>query len=84
MTNIQAKQIEKALESMLHNIRMKKNISKNLIEIEQLRQTVQATAPRQLNHFLERRSYTKALDYLLSSEVVPKSPNQPPCTSDQA
>ena len=73
MTRVQTEQIKQALESMFYNIKMKENIAQNLAEIERLRKEVQSTAPAQLNHFLERRSYTKALAIL-----YPKAPiNQP-------
>ena len=53
---------------------MKENIAQNLAEIERLRKEVQSTAPAQLNHFLERRSYTKALEYI-TSDALSKSPD---------
>ena len=74
MTRVQTEQIKQALESMFYNIKMKENIAQNLAEIERLRKEVQSTAPAQLNHFLERRSYTKALEYI-TSDAISKSPD---------
>ena len=82
MTAAQVMQIKQALEAMFNHVSARESIAPALVEIERLRLEVQATAPVQLNHYLERRSYTKALDYLQTGIVI-EDPNQPDCDSKQ-
>ena len=64
MTTEQATTLKTALESMFAHIEQKKSIIEDLEQIERLQQEVGTAAPPQLRHYLERRSYTKALDFL--------------------
>ena len=64
MTTEQATTLKTALESMFAHIEQKENIIQDLEQIERLQQAVRTTAPPQLRHYLERRSYTKALNFL--------------------
>ena len=64
MTTEQATTLKTTLESMFEHIAHKESIIEDLEQIERLQQEVGTTAPPQLRHYLERRSYTKALDFL--------------------
>ena len=64
MTTEQATTLKTALESRFAHIEQKESIIEDLEQIERLQQEVGTTAPPQLRHDLERRSYTKALDFL--------------------
>lgn len=82
MTATQVMQIKQALEAMFNHVSARESIAQDIVEIERLRLEVQATAPAQLTHYLERRSYTKALDYLQTGIVI-EDPDQPDCDSKQ-
>ena len=64
MTTEQAKSLKKSLESMFEHIANKQGMVEDLKQIEKLQREISPTAPTMLNHYLERRSYTKALDFL--------------------
>ena len=64
MTTEQATNLKATLESMFAHIAQKESIIEDFEQIERLQQEVGTTAPPQLRHYLERRSYTKALDFL--------------------
>ncbi|RKU30843.1 hypothetical protein C6497_03985 [Candidatus Poribacteria bacterium] len=64
MTSEQFAELQNSLETMLNNISTGDDISEPLLQISQLAKRVESTAPKQLIHYLERKSYTKALDYL--------------------
>lgn len=64
MTSEQFAELQNSLETMLNNISTGDDITEPLIQIHQLTKRVESTAPKQLIHYLERKSYTKALDYL--------------------
>ena len=70
MTTEQATILKTTLESMFEHISRKESIIEDLDQIEHLRQEVGTTAPPQLRHYLERRSYTKALDFLKEDFVA--------------
>lgn len=70
MTTEQATTLKTTLESMFEHIAQKESIVEDLEQIEQLQQEVRSTAPAQLRHYLERRSYTKALDFLKDDFVA--------------
>ena len=55
---------------MFEHIAQKESIIEDLEQIERLQQEVGTTAPSQLRHYLERRSYTKALDFLTEDFVA--------------
>ena len=60
MTAEQATALKATLESMFEHIAQKQSIVEDLEQIDRLG----ATAPPALRHYLQRRSYTKALDFL--------------------
>lgn len=64
MTTEQATSLKVTLESMFDHIAQKESIVDDLEQIERLQQEFGATVPTQLRHYLQRRSYTKALDFL--------------------
>ena len=64
MTTEQATTLKATLELMFAHIAQKESIIEDLEQIERLQQEVGRTVPPQLRHYLERRSYTKALDFL--------------------
>ena len=64
MTTEQAATLKTTLESMFEHIAQKESIIEDLEQIERLQQEIGSTVPAQLRHYLQRRSYTKALDFL--------------------
>ena len=70
MTTEQATTLKATLESMFEHIAQEESIVEDLEQIERLQQEVRTTAPPQLRHYLERRSYTKALDFLMDGFVA--------------
>ena len=72
MTTEQATNLKTTLESMFEHIAQKQSIIEDLEQIERLHQDIGATAPPSLRHYLQRRSYTKALDFL-KDDFVPDS-----------
>lgn len=64
MTTEQATNLQTTLESMFEHIAQKESIVEDLQQIERLQEEIGATVPSQLRHYLQRRSYTKALDFL--------------------
>ena len=70
MTTEQATTLKTTLESMFERIAQNESIIEDLEQIERLQQEVGTTAPPQLRHYLERRSYTKALDFLRDDIVT--------------
>lgn len=64
MTTEQATSLKATLESMFDHIAQKESIAVDLEHLERLQEELGATVPTQLRHYLQRRSYTKALDFL--------------------
>ena len=64
MTTEQATTLKTTLESMFEHIAQKESIVEDLEQIERLQEEIGSTVPSQLRHYLQRRSYTKALDFL--------------------
>ena len=73
MTPEQATTLKATLQSMFDNIEKRQDIIADLQQIEQLQQDIASTAPPMLNHYLQRRSYAKALEFLTESGVVEHS-----------
>lgn len=78
MTAEQTLSLKKSLELMFDGIQKKQNITQALNQIEKIHQEIESTAPRMLIHYLQRRSYTKALDFLKEGTVV-EDANRPDC-----
>ncbi len=70
MTTEQATTLKTTLESMFEHITQKESIIEDLEQIERLHQEIGAAAPPPLRHYLQRRSYTKALDFLKDDFVA--------------
>lgn len=64
MTTEQATSLKATLESMFDRIAQKESIAVDLERLDRLQEEFGATVPTQLRHYLQRRSYTKALDFL--------------------
>ena len=70
MTSEQAITLKASLESMFEHISQKESIIEDLEQIERLQQEIGSTIPSQLRHYLQRRSYTKALDFLMEDFIA--------------
>ena len=73
MTLQQATTLKATLQSMFDNIEKRQDIIADLQQLEQLQQEIASTAPPMLNHYLQRRSYEKALEFLTESVVAEDS-----------
>lgn len=78
MNATHVQELKTALSSMFSAIEKKENIVEHMLKIEGIQQEISHTAPAQLRHFLERRSYTKAFEYLQTGIVI-DDPNRPDC-----
>ena len=56
--------LRRALETMFSRIETGEDILEQLEQINELHQALDPTAPKMLRHYLERKSYTKALALL--------------------
>ena len=81
MTNDQAKELKDTLESLMSAISKKESIANLLVEISRLQTDIAPSYSPQLNHFLQNRSYAKALEYL-SNGIVIDDPDRPDCDED--
>ena len=59
-------ELRHALETLLSRIEAGEDILEQLEQIDTLSETLTPTAPSTLRHYLERKSYTKALAFLES------------------
>lgn len=57
-------ELKQALETMFSRIETGEDILEQLARINALHQELDPTAPKMLRHYLERKSYTKALALL--------------------
>ncbi len=64
MTTEQASILQNTLETMLNRIATGDDITEQLLKIEELSTDIESTAPTMLKHYLQKKSYTKALDFL--------------------
>lgn len=64
MTIQQSTELQNALEDMMNRINAGDDIAEQLMRIHQLTAEIESTAPKMLIHYLQRKSYTKALDFL--------------------
>ena len=60
--------LRQALETMMRRIEAGEDIMEQLKQIDALTQKLAPTAPKMLLHYLERKSYTKALALLETLE----------------
>lgn len=63
--------LRQALETMMQRIETGEDIMEQLKQIDALSQELAPTAPKMLLHYLERKSYTKALAWLEALEESP-------------
>ena len=61
-------ELRQALETMMQRIETGADILEQLEQINALSQELAPTAPKMLMHYLERKSYTKALAFLETLE----------------
>lgn len=78
MTATHVEELKNTLQSMFDAIAKKENIAEHILKLDDIQSEIANTAPAQLRHFLERRSYTKALEYLETGIVI-DDPNRPDC-----
>ncbi len=64
MTTQQTSELKNTLEKMMNRIATGEDITEQLLSINQLSIDIESTAPKMLMHYLQRKSYTKALDFL--------------------
>ena len=64
MTTQQATQLQITLQTMLNRIESGDDITEQILIIQELSHDIEMTAPKMLIHYLQRKSYTKALDFL--------------------
>lgn len=83
MTKDQAHSLRSTLVDMMTRIEKKEPILEQLEQIGKLQVEVAPTAPAQLVHFLERRSYAKALEFL-EHGFITDDPNRPDCDEEEA
>ncbi|MDE0637448.1 MAG: hypothetical protein OXI43_16555 [Candidatus Poribacteria bacterium] len=69
MTTEQATDLQNTLEDMMNRITKGDDITEQLLRIEQLSVDIELTAPKMLKHYLEKKSYTKALDFLKDQDL---------------
>ena len=60
--------LRQALETMMQRIEVGEDIMEALEQINALSEELAPTAPKMLLHYLERKSYTKALAFLETLE----------------
>ena len=83
MTQDQVIALRHNLSEMFERIEKKEPILEQLEQIGKLQSSIAATAPAQLSHFLERRSFAKALEYLEQGFIV-DDPDRPACDEEEA
>ena len=64
MTTQQSTKLQNTLETMLNRIATGDDITEQLLKIQQISDDIESTAPTMLKHYLQKKSYTKALDFL--------------------
>lgn len=64
MTTQQTSELQTTLEEMMNRIASGDDITDQLLSIHKLSTEIEPTAPKMLMHYLQRKSYTKALDFL--------------------
>ena len=72
-----------SLSTMMERIDRNEPIIDQLEEIVRLQVEIVDTAPAQLSHFLERRSYAKALEYIAQG-YISEDPDRPDCDEEEA
>ncbi len=82
MTLNQLNQLRETLTSLMSAIARKENIADHLTEIGRIQTDIATTAKPQLIHFLQNRSYEKALEYLSHGSVI-EDPNRPDCDEEE-
>ena len=76
MTSAQAASLRNALEALMDAIEKREPIAERLHHLAALQRKLAPFTSRQLDHFLQNRSYTKALEYLRDGVVI-EDPDRP-------
>lgn len=64
MTTEQSAELQNTLETMLTRIATGDDITEQLFKIQEISIAIESTVPTMLKHYLQKKSYTKALDFL--------------------
>lgn len=72
-----------SLSTMMERIEKSEPIVDQLEEIGRLQVEIAGSVPAQLSHFLERRSYAKALEYIAQGSIT-DDPDRPDCDDQEA
>jgi hypothetical protein len=83
MTQDQVNDLKASLSGMMDRIEKKEPIIDQLEQIGRIQTEIAGSAPAQLSHFLERRSYAKAIEYLEHGVIV-EDPERPECDEEEA
>ena len=83
MTHEQAQTLQTHLYQMMDRIASKEPILDQLEAIGRIQTEIASTAPAQLKHFLDRRSYAKALEFLQHGSII-EDPRRPDCDEEEA
>ncbi len=78
MTRTHVSDLKSHLEALMGHVERKEDISADLAAIGKLQADLEGRVPFQLTHFLQNRSYEKALEFLASGAVV-ADPDRPDC-----
>ncbi len=81
VTSEQAAPLQNALENLMDSIEKREPITDHLLHLSRLQKKLAPVTSPQLNHFLQNRSYTKALEYLRNG-IVMEDPSRPDCDDD--
>ncbi|MFT5365803.1 MAG: hypothetical protein ACI8V2_000744 [Candidatus Latescibacterota bacterium] len=81
MTATHVEDLKDTLKGMFDAIAQKESIIEHILKLEDIQREIADTAPAQLRHFLERRSYIKALEYV-ETGIVLEDPDRPDCEDD--
>ncbi len=78
VTSAQAASLRDALQALMDAIANREPIADHLHHLATLHRQLAPFTSRQLDHFLQNRSYTKALEYLRHGVVI-EDPERPDC-----
>ncbi len=74
MTFKEYQKLHDAIESMFTSIAENKNdVAEHVLEVDRLSREVISEVPPMLRHYLERRSYQKALDFINGEDESEKA-----------
>lgn len=83
MTDSQTDALRTGLYEMMDRIKNHEPIMEQLEMIERIKADIQDSAPQQLLHYLDRRSYAKALEFLQHGAII-DHPGRPSADDEEA